>query len=60
MNMNRREMDDRRQAVRTPLPYMIDRRKLPDRRLGGLVVRDVQLNERAFSGVFAKFITKIK
>ena len=58
MITNRRETIDRRRVAYNLLSDMIDRRKIPDRRLGGLDVRDVRLSEKAFFGIFAKFVIK--
>ena len=58
MDANRRIKRDRRKVSFELLPYMVERRKIPDRRLGGWDVEDVEVSEKVFCGIFSQFISK--
>lgn len=56
MEIDRRVYDERRQTDFKLLPNKLERRKRPDRRRDGFVVKDVVVSEAEFSDVFARFL----
>ena len=58
MNIERRTGEDRRQVNLTLSANRFERRKIPDRRIEGLDVRDLTLSEEDFSDMFDRYISQ--
>lgn len=58
MDTERRTGLDRRQVNLALSANRFERRKIPDRRIEGLDVRDLTLSEEDFSNIFAHYISR--
>ena len=58
MDTERRTGPDRRQVNLALSANRFERRKIPDRRIEGLDVRDLTLSEEDFSNIFAHYISR--
>ena len=58
MNIERRAGEDRRQVNLAMSANRFERRKIPDRRIEGLDVRDLTLSEEDFFDMFDRYISQ--